>query len=257
MRQSDAEGRLSGKVALVTGAAHGLGRAIAERVASEGALVVAADIDASTLDVFAAAHLGRVAAVACDVTDPDAVRAATVRAVEVYGGLDILVNNVGGGRGCPLVDIEPERWRRAMSLNLDSAFYGIRHAIPAMEQRGGGAVLNVSSIASRRPSHGLAAYSVAKAGVEALTKAAALELRSKNIRVNALVPSLFRTPAAERSRDVLEHGYGSSLDELAERRQGRWGRPDEAAAVAVHLVSDEASFATGLLYVLDNGFTLT
>lgn len=256
MSRSNDRGRLAGQVALITGAAHGLGRAIAERFATEGARVVAADIDSETLDAFAAEQGGAVKAAPCDVTDPEAMRSAVALAVDTFGGLDILVNNVGGGRGRTLVETEPKHWRRAMSLNLDSAFYGIRYAAPMLAD-GGGAILNVSSAASRRPSEGLAAYSVAKAGIEALTKAAALELRPQGIRVNAIVPGLFSTAAAHRSRQILEQGYGSDLDKLAERRQGRWGRPEEAAAVAVHLTSDEASFTTGLLYILDHGFTLT
>lgn len=251
------QGRLTGKVALVTGAAHGLGRAIAEAMVAEGARVVVADRDLDAAEHVVRVHGDLGVAVRCDVTEPESVRAAVEVASSTFGGLDILVNNVGGDRASLLIDIEPERWRRAMSLNLDSAFHGIRYAAPAMIERGGGAIINVSSAAAHRPSVGLGAYAVGKAGVEALTKSAALELRPHGIRVNALVPGLFDTPAARRSRKAIEEGYGADLDALATRKQGRWGRPEEAAAAAVHLASDEASFTTGLLYLLDHGFTLT
>src|SRR5699024_3220565 len=239
--------RLGGKIALLTGAAHGLGSAITERLIQEGARLVIADIDEGGLADAAAEYGADVVPAWCDVTDPDAVRAAVLKAVEGFGGLDILVNNVGGDRARRLVDIEPEQWRRAMSLNLDGVFYGIKYAAPVLAENEGGAIINISSIAARQPSAGLSAYSTAKAGVEALTRAAALELRSDGIRVNAVIPALFNTPGAQRSRRALERSYGADLDAFARQRQERWGKPEELAAVVAHLASEEASFTTGLM----------
>jgi len=248
--------RLGGKIALVTGAAHGLGRAIAARLIQDGARLVVADIDQDALADLATTYGSDAVPAQCDVTDPEAVQAAVGTATEAFGGLDIVVNNVGGDRARRLVDIEPEQWRRAMALNLDGVFYGIKYAAPVLADRGGGAIVNISSIAARQPGTGLSAYSTAKAAVEALTRAAALELRADGIRVNAVIPALFDTPGAQRSRGALERSYGADLDAFAVRRQGRWGRPEELAAVVSHLASDEASFTTGLLYLLDHGHTL-
>ena len=126
-----------------------------------------------------------------------------------------------------------------------------------MADRGGGAIINISSVAARQPGAGLSAYSTAKAAVEALTRAAALELRPDGVRVNAVIPALFDTPGAQRSRRALERTYGTDLDAFAVQRQGRWGKPEELAAVVAHLASDEASFTTGLMYLLDHGHTIS
>lgn len=246
---------LEGKAALVTGGGSGIGRAIAECFAAEGASVLIADIDHERAQQTAVAIGAQAQAVECDVSNSSEVAAAVATAEEVLGGLDIMVNNAARAGASALVDVEDDHWARAMAVNLNGVFHGIKHAARAMAARDGGAILNVSSIAARRAIPGLAAYSTAKAGVEALTRAAAVELRPANIRVNALVPGMIHTESGELTAPVLERGLGTTIDRYLDQRQGRWGRPNEVARAALHLVGAESSFTSGLLYVIDNANT--
>ncbi|WP_199434112.1 SDR family NAD(P)-dependent oxidoreductase [Qaidamihabitans albus] len=243
---------LQGKIALVTGAANGIGMAVAERFAQEGARVVLADIAGDEART-AAARIGSAAhSVRCDVSDSGEVEAAVAAAVDTFGGLDILVNNAARERAGALAELDERSWRRSLDVNLGGAFHGIRHAAPAMRARGGGAIVNVSSIAAQRAVPGLGAYAAAKAGVEALTRCAAVELRPAGIRVNAIAPGLIRTTGALRSEEALEQAFGTAIDTYLVQRQGRWGLPEEVACVALHLASEESSFTSGLIYVVDN-----
>ncbi|OSY44224.1 MULTISPECIES: SDR family NAD(P)-dependent oxidoreductase [Pseudonocardia] len=243
-------GRMDGRVALVTGGAYGIGAAIAARFAAEGAEVVVADIDGAE----AAEGDGVACRLRCDVSVADDVAAAVAVAEDRFGGLDIMVNNAGLGSACDLVDLDDEQWARVIGVSLTGTFHGIRHAAPAIARRGGGAILNVSSLAAGRALPGMGAYSAAKAGVEALTRTAAVELRGSGIRVNAVVPGLIRTAAARAGGAALARGLGvDDLQDYLDQRQGRWGEPEEVAEVAVHLAGDGASFTSGLLYTIDNG----
>lgn len=248
--------RLHGKVAVVTGAAHGIGAAAARRFVGEGAKVVLADTSERGLRALGDELGDDAAAVRCDVSESGDVDAAVQRAVAAFGGLDILFNNAGIGTGARIVDVAKADWDRVFAVNVGGVLHGIRAAVPALRERGGGAILNTSSVAGRCGSPGIAAYAASKAAVEALTRCAALELRDDGIRVNAIVPGLIRTRAAEASAPFLADALGTGMAEYVARRQGRWGEPDEVAAVAAHLVSDEASFTTGQTYLLDNGATL-
>lgn len=248
--------RLQGKVAIVTGAAHGIGAAAARRFLAEGARVVLADVSERGLTTLAG-ELGPAAvAVRCDVAAEDDVAAAVDRAVAAFGGLDIIFNNAAAGAGGRILEMDRADWDRVFAVNVGGVLNGIRAAVPALRERGGGAILNTSSVAGRCASPGISAYSASKAAVESLTRSAALELREEGIRVNAIVPGLVRTRAAEASAPFLVDALGTDPDGYVTARQGRWGEPDEIAAVAAHLVSDEASLATGQSYVLDNGATL-
>ncbi|BBF99055.1 MULTISPECIES: SDR family NAD(P)-dependent oxidoreductase [Pseudonocardia] len=248
-------GRLQGRVAIVTGAAHGIGAATARCFVAEGAAVVLADVSERGLAALAA-ELGDAAhAVRCDVAVPDDLVAAVEQAVTAFGGLDILFNNAAAGAGGRIEELDPADWDRVFAVNVGGVLHGIRAAVPAIRERGGGAILNTSSVAGRCASPGIAAYAASKAAVESLTRTAALELRADGIRVNAIVPGLVRTRAAEASAPFLVDALGTDPDGYVAARQGRWGAPEEIAAVAVHLVSDEASLTTGQCYVLDNGAT--
>lgn len=247
--------RLDGKVALVTGAASGIGRAIAQCFAAEGARVVIADI-AYDRARDTAAQIGSAATpVRCDVSDSGEVEAAVTAAVEAFGGLDVMVNNAARERAGMLADLEDRSWQRSIEINLSGVFYGIKHAAAAMTSRGGGAIVNISSIAAQRPVPGLGAYTAAKAGVEALTRAAAAELRPAGIRVNAIAPGLIRTEGALQSGKALQRGLGTDIDTYLAQQQGRWGAPEEVAHAALHLASMESSFTSGLIYVIDNANT--
>lgn len=245
--------RLATKVAVVTGGAHGIGRAITERFVSEGARVLIADraVDAGA---SVAEQLGDVVrAVDCDVADSTSVAAAVDTAVSTFGGLDIMVNNAASERAMALLELDDSSWQRSLDVNLSGVFYGIRHGATAISASGGGTIINVSSIAAHRAMPGLGAYSATKAGVEALTRTAAVELRDVGIRVNAIAPGLIRTAAAERRQDMLEPALGEPVDRYLARHQGRWGEPVEIASVALHLASDESSFTSGITYVVDHG----
>lgn len=249
--------RLDGKVALITGAASGIGRAVAQCFAAEGARVLIADI-AEDGARKAAADIGSAASpLRCDVSDSGEVEAAVAAAVEMFGGLDIMVNNAARERAGMLVDLEESTWQRSLDVNLSGVFHGIKHAAKAMTAGGGGAIVNISSLAARRPIPGLGAYSAAKAAVEALTRSAAVELRPANIRVNAIAPGLIRTEGAVQSGKALQRGLGTDIDTYLAQQQGRWGAPEEVAQAALHLASAESSFTSGLIYVIDNASTPT
>lgn len=248
--------RLTGRVAVVTGAAHGIGAATARRFVAEGARVVLADVSERGLAALAGELGEAVTTVRCDVAVEDDVVAAVDRAVGAFGGLDIIFNNAAAGAGGRIVEMDRAEWDRVFAVNVGGVLNGIRAAVPALRERGGGAILNTSSVAGRCASPGIAAYAASKAAVESLTRSAALELREDGIRVNAIVPGLVRTRAAEASAPFLVDALGADPDGYVATRQGRWGEPDEIAAVAAHLVSDEASLTTGQAYVLDNGATL-
>ncbi|RBM17181.1 short-chain dehydrogenase [Prauserella sp. PE36] len=247
--------RLRDKVAIVTGAAHGIGQAAARRFVAEGAKVVLADVSERGLRSLSDELGDAVLDVRCDVANEADVSAAVLRAVGEFGGLDILFNNAAIGSRGHIVDLELSDWDRVFAVNVGGVLHGIRAAVPAMRERGGGAILNTSSLVGRRGGPGIAAYAASKAAVEAVTRSAALELRSDGIRVNAIVPAMIRTRAADASAPFLGEALGTDVAGYIEQRQGRWGEPAEVAAVAAHLVSDEASFVTGQAYVLDNGAT--
>jgi NAD(P)-dependent dehydrogenase (short-subunit alcohol dehydrogenase family) len=252
---SNPNGRLAGKVAIVTGAAQGIGRATVERFASEGAHVVCADInrDAAAEVVGTITQAGGSAVFHhTDITDLAQLEACTAMTIERFGRLDILHNNAWWSSGGYLVDLDPGDWDASIRACLTSVFLGMRAALPHMMRSGGGSIINMSSVDGLFGEPCGAPYGVSKAGVILLTKTAALEYGRKNIRVNAIAPGSTDTPAL----DVMESAAPGFKERSAEANAtGRLITAEEIANVVVFLASDESSALTGTTIVADAGWT--
>jgi NAD(P)-dependent dehydrogenase (short-subunit alcohol dehydrogenase family) len=236
--------RLANKVAVVTGAASGIGRAIAERFVREGTQVVAGDIDEAGL-----ASLANCLPLRCDVTSEADQQALMALAVERFGRLDIAVANAGGGNGVLIVDQQIEDWQRIIDLCLTGVFLTVKHAAKAMIAGGGGSIINMASLNAIQAGRGMSAYCAAKAGVAMLTEVAALELGPSGIRCNAIAPGLVRTKATE----PMWFFPGIVESYVENTTVGRFAEPHEIANVAVFLASEESSFVSGSLYLVDGG----
>lgn len=246
---------LSGKSVLVTGGASGLGFATAERFVQEGARVLIADLHESAASE-AAARMGA-EAVRADVADLGSVEAAVARAVDLFGRLDVIVNNAGIESARALLhECSTENWRRVLDVNLDGVFHGMRAALGQFVRQGdGGCVVNISSIAGIVAVEGLAPYVAAKAGVSNLTRAAALEYGPHGIRVNAVAPTAVYTPLLQRMAGEAEDAatVKQGIETLAPLR-GQ-ATPDDIAASVAFLSSDDARFITGVVLPVDGGYT--
>jgi NAD(P)-dependent dehydrogenase (short-subunit alcohol dehydrogenase family) len=245
---------LQGKRALVTGAAQGLGEAIARLFAERGAKVAIADINGEAAERTAAEIGENAIGIRCDVTDAADVGAAIERTVAAFGGLDVLVNNAGIEIGKPLPETSDEEFKRLIDINVTGVFYGIKYATPALAESRG-SIINMSSVAGLAGVPLLGAYCASKAAVLRLTQTAAIELRDAGIRVNAICPSFIKTEMVDRLVAPFEAATGADFDALAAQAQGRLGTPEEVAETAAFLASDEATFVTGTHYVLDNALT--
>lgn len=249
--------RFADKVILITGATSGMGQALAERVAAEGAKVVLAARGKEAGDAFVAAlrSAGRDAIfVSTDVTVGAEMEQVVQRAVDHYGRLDGVFNNVGAATALgPVTDIGHDAWDAEMALNLNSVFFGLKYEIPALQASGGGSIVNNASVTGVTGAAGLASYSAAKHGVVGLTRSAALDVAATGVRINALVTGGVDTPLLRRNmgpnpEEALQ--IGNALHPV-----GRIGRPDEIAALAAFLLSDEAPFITGAALAIDGGLT--
>jgi 3-oxoacyl-[acyl-carrier protein] reductase len=239
---------MSDRTALVTGAARGIGFAIAERLIADGTRVAVVDIDGAAA-TDAAARLGKNAvAVIADVTLTDDVERAVDTPFERWGRLDIVVNNAGiTGRSFPIWELSDDDWHRVIACDLTSVFLVCRAAVKRMLAAGGGRIINIASIAGKEGNATLVPYSTAKAGVIGLTKALAKEVATKNIFVNAVAPAVIGT-------DLLKQMEQSTVDVLVSKiPMGRMGKPEEVAALVAWLASDECSFSTGAVYDLSGG----
>ena len=251
-------GRVEGKVALVTGAAMGLGAATARRLAQEGAAVLLTDVadepaDAVVREIRAAG--GRAAFRHHDVTSEADWTEAIEAARAEFGALHVLVNNAGiGGGSTPIIDHDIAEWRRVLSVNLDGVFLGMRAAGRLIADSGGGSVINLSSILGKVGLAEAAAYCASKGGVLQLTKAAALEWAPLNIRVNSVHPGFIDTPMVASALQRSENGTEMRDMLIMAHPLGRLGVPTEIADAILFLASDESRFMTGAELVVDGGY---
>lgn len=255
-------GRVEGKIVLITGAASGIGRACAERLAAEGATVVMTDIqdDPGTAAAAAiAAAGGRAEFLHHDVTSEPAWVAVVDAVRSRHGRLDVLVNNAGIGIAVSIVDMSLADWQRQQAINLDGVFLGIKHAIPLMRASGGGSIINMSSVAGLKGSPMLAAYNATKGGVRLLTKGVALESAQSgwNVRVNSVHPGVIDTPIWTRADAAALAPDANAVDvesmAAAMVPTGVVGRPLDIAHGVLFLASDESAYMTGAELVIDGG----
>jgi 2-hydroxycyclohexanecarboxyl-CoA dehydrogenase len=245
-------GKLEGKIAIVTGAGQGIGRAIAEKLAAEGAVVTVTDLDGATATATAAAIGGDAVGLCTDVTDRAGVT-AMVRAVhEQHGRIDVLVNNAGWDKAAPFIESDPADWDRIVQINLYGVLNTCREVLPIMAAQGGGAVVNIGSDAGRVGSSGEAVYSAAKGGVIAFTKSTARELARHQVRINCVCPgptdtALFASMGSESLRSALVKAIPFR----------RLGQPGDLANVVAFYASDEASFVTGQTISVSGGLTMS
>jgi NAD(P)-dependent dehydrogenase (short-subunit alcohol dehydrogenase family) len=254
-------GSFAGKVIFVTGAAGGIGRATALAFAREGASVVVADVseqaNQETARMIEEAG-GRALAIRCDVRRTEDVKAALDKTIETFGRLDAAFNNAGVEQlPKAMADVTEEEWNRIIGIDLTGVFLCMKYEIPLMLKQGGGAIVNTSSGAGVKGFKDQAAYVAVKHGVIGLTKAAALDYASQNIRINAVCPGIVDTPMMDRFGGGTPEGKERELAGAATAEPiGRAGKPEEIAAAVLWLCSDAASFVVGAAMVVDGGHSL-
>jgi NAD(P)-dependent dehydrogenase (short-subunit alcohol dehydrogenase family) len=248
-------GKLDKKVAVITGAASGIGRATAIRFAGEGAAIVIADLnreggEAAVRDCKE--NGGNAVFQLTDVSSEENIKGAVDRAMKEFGRLDIMYNNAGlGGAVGPLEKVTAENWDRSFSILLRAVFLGIKYAAPEIRKAGGGSIISTASIAGLRGTPGIPAYGAAKAGVISLTKSAAIEFAKDKIRVNCICPGLIATPL---TYNRIPGGEQTATQLFkAFQPYPRSGRPEDIAAMALFLASDDAEWITGTAMVVDGG----
>ncbi|MGN6550157.1 MAG: SDR family NAD(P)-dependent oxidoreductase [Pararhizobium sp.] len=254
-----ADREFEGRVAIVTGAAMGIGKACAEALARGGASVVVADfnreVGAETAGAIEAAG-GKVLFVETDVSRMADMNRMAEEAIKAFGGIDILINNAACALGGRVHEIDEERWEKVLSTNLSSVWRGMRVCIPEMIRRGGGAIVSMSSVQSMAGFKGWAAYAAAKGGINALTQQAAIDLAPHKIRVNAVAPGTIMTPLNQRLFDTIDDPQALIDTWNKAHPLGRFGEAHEVAEAVAFLASDRASFITGEILRVDGGLVV-
>ena len=247
--------RLAGKVTIVTGAGSGIGRATAIRFAEEGARVTCVDIDEAAVRATGDGIGAAAFAVAADVSDPRQVQAYTDATVERWGGLHAVFNNAGVNIPGVFHEVPDEVVDRTLNVNVKGCIYGCRYAIPYMLRQGGGSLINTSSVNGLVAEPFLTVYATSKGAIVMLSKGIALDYAKQNIRCNAIAPGWVDTPINYPHAERMG-GLDQVLATLPDWQPvGRQGEPEEIAAAAVYLASDESSFMTGSAFVIDGGMT--
>lgn len=246
---------LHGRRAIVTGAAQGIGLAIAKRLVAGGARVALVDINGDGARAAAAEIGNGCIGITCDVRSNDDVTAAVAAAVEAFGSLDLLVNNAGIEIAKPVIELTDGEFTAILDINVVGTFRFTKAAVPALAAAGASSIVNLGSIASVAGGPLLSAYSASKGAVLRFTESAAIELRGTGIRVNAVCPGLADTPMAARLAAPLEAIAPISFDELVAIKQGRLATPEDVAETVAFLASQNSSFLTGSHYMVDGGLT--
>jgi len=248
--------RLRGKRAIVTGAGSGIGRAIALRLASEGASVVISDVDEEAAgSVTSEIEGGETLVHKTDVTRSGEVEALVKSAVEAWGGLDVMVNNAGIGVAGTTTSTSEEDYERVMDVCLRGTFLGMKYAIPAIRDSGGGSVINMSSVAALVGIPDRAVYSAAKGAILTITRAAAIDHVEEGVRVNCIAPGTVDTPWIGRITAGYEDPEEARANMQARQPHGRFVTPEEIAAMAAYLASDESASVIGACMIVDGGVT--
>jgi NAD(P)-dependent dehydrogenase (short-subunit alcohol dehydrogenase family) len=247
--------RLQDRVAVITGAGSGIGRAMSLLFAREGARVLAADLDGAAAEETAAQVGAQCVAMRVDASQPEEVRAMIERAVAEMGRIDVLCNNAGIGSTTDVVDCEPDDWDRVMTVNVRSVFLGCKYAVPHMVRQGRGAIVNTASVAGMVGVPKRASYCASKGAVIALTRQVAMDFVKQGVRVNCVCPGTVDSPWVERLLAGVDDKAAARAALEARQPMGRLGTPEEVAAAALYLASDDAAFVTGTSLVLDGGWT--
>lgn len=247
--------RLEGKRAVVTGGASGIGKAIVQMFVKEGASVVVADIDFNSAKAFCEELDRKAIPFELNVTSSDNFKSLADFFEKEHGGVDILVNNAGIGMASKLSDTKESDWQRIMDVNLKGPFLGMKYFIPLMKKSGGGSIINVSSIAALIGLADRAVYSASKGGIIAMSRAAAIDHVDDNIRINCIAPGTVDTPWIERITQTYEDPAAAKKAMKERQPHGRLVSPDEIAAMAVYLASDESKSTIGAVMVVDGGVT--